>query len=613
MTYLNSRLAAAACTCAVFVPAICLAQSANYSHLVSSAGGPAPAHIYSIDVNNDGVADIVQDVANSGSAFTVSISNGDGTFKAPVTYSVSSTGANPVPIVPGDFNQDGKVDLAVTIPDTDDVAVYFGNGDGTFQAPKTTTVSLEPSTVFGATPIVMADFNHDGKMDLAVAAHDGVYWSIYVLYGDGAGSFTNPTVIYRPTSGWAVQNVLTGDFDIDNNADVAISDITMCSGTATICSTNVLALYNNGNGTFDALNVMNPGGAMSVSAGDINSDGSTDLFGIMYGYSTNQIATFLGRANRRFSYYFQNYSGSVSEIVNQPLAMADVNIDGNMDLVGLISSGGSLEPVYFLGEGPGNYTVQYGDALPFAAYNIGAAAGHFYGVGQYPDYVISQSSSSSSGTSTLLASLAPYNPTQQLGIGDSGGLCAYPTYSEGISLCTPATQTTSGFMQVEASANSFGQMRKMELWVDGTKIGEEHNVWAHNAWMDLYLNAAAGTHNGTIFAVDVGNTLQRYDFTFNVGSTCGPPPQGKLGVNICTPIWNGNYTNPVPVVATAKITGTLARMEVWVNGTKEYTETTSTSLNTSITMNSGYGQVTVYAVNTAGDKWVTSVYTNVEY
>jgi hypothetical protein len=116
---------------------------------------------------------------------------------------------------------------------------------------------------------------------------------------------------------------------------------------------------------------------------------------------------------------------------------------------------------------------------------------------------------------------------------------------------------------------------------------------------------APGNHSGAIFATDIDNARQEYDFNINVGSTCGPPPQGKLGVNICTPIWNGQYANPVPITATARISGTLARMEVWVDGFKQYTETTSTSLSTTLTLQEGYRQVAVYAVNTAGTKWLT--------
>ena len=72
-----------------------------------------------------------------------------------------------------------------------------------------------------------------------------------------------------------------------------------------------------------------------------------------------------------------------------------------------------------------------------------------------------------------------------------------------------------GPITFEASANSFGQLRKIELWLDGVKIGEDHWTWGQSGYFDLtYTNPSAGAHNATIYAADIDNTLQRYDFTF---------------------------------------------------------------------------------------------------
>lgn len=65
----------------------------------------------------------------------------------------------------------------------------------------------------------------------------------------------------------------------------------------------------------------------------------------------------------------------------------------------------------------------------------------------------------------------------------------------------------------------------------------------------------------------------------------------------------GTVSSPVQVLATSTITGTLARMELWVDGEKQYTETTSKVLNTSIGVAAGTHRFTVFAVNTAGTKW----------
>ena len=82
-------------------------------------------------------------------------------------------------------------------------------------------------------------------------------------------------------------------------------------------------------------------------------------------------------------------------------------------------------------------------------------------------------------------------------------------------------------------------------------------------------------------------------------------------MNICSPVNNSTVGSPVQVLATANITGSLARMEVWVDGVKVYTETASTTLNTSIPLGAGKHQFGVYAVNTAGTKWLSIVYATV--
>jgi hypothetical protein len=93
--------------------------------------------------------------------------------------------------------------------------------------------------------------------------------------------------------------------------------------------------------------------------------------------------------------------------------------------------------------------------------------------------------------------------------------------------------------------------------------------------------------------------------------TIGKPPVCSAptspGVNVCAPANGSTVSSPVAVQAKATITGTLARMEVWVDGVKKYTETTSTTLSTSIALAAGTHSFHVYAVNTAGTKWLGAV------
>jgi hypothetical protein len=185
--------------------------------------------------------------------------------------------------------------------------------------------------------------------------------------------------------------------------------------------------------------------------------------------------------------------------------------------------------------------------------------------------------------------------------GNWGG-CGYPGTSQGIHVCATSGATASPVL-FSASSNSFGDLRKMELWVDGKKIAEQHHAWEQKAWFHLSSAFATGSHNGTFFASDVDNRLQKTTFSFTVGAagTCSAPT--SAGVHVCAPANGSTVSSPVQVKAAATITGTLARMEVWVDGVKKYTETSSKTLTTSISLGAGSHRFAVFAVNTAGTKW----------
>ena len=91
---------------------------------------------------------------------SVLLGNGNGTFQAAQNF---TTDGYPRQVVVADFNGDGKLDLATANQDGYDVSVLLGNGNGTFTAEQNFTVGTMPRSV------AVADFNGDGKLDLAVA------------------------------------------------------------------------------------------------------------------------------------------------------------------------------------------------------------------------------------------------------------------------------------------------------------------------------------------------------------------------------------------------------------------------------------------------------------
>jgi hypothetical protein len=117
---------------------------------------------------------------------------------------------------------------------------------------------------------------------------------------------------------------------------------------------------------------------------------------------------------------------------------------------------------------------------------------------------------------------------------------------------------------------------------------------------------------GTFYAADIDNRLQRHDFIFSTSANGACAAPASNGVNVCRPAAAASVASPVQAVATAKITGTLARMEVWVDGVKKYTETNSLTLDVSLPLAAGAHEFAFYAVNTAGAKWESVVHATVK-
>lgn len=288
------------------------------------------------DFNLDGNADVAVtswctqlDSICSPGKVNVLPGTGTGSFGAPIPVDVCPIiGA----LTAGDFNNDGKPDVAALCEDG--VQILTGDGTGHFQVSPVLPVQAPPHIIQILSDIVTVDVNSDGKTDLLVSGSPG----IGLLLGDGAGGFAPVSIVCAACL--EANSMAVGDFNNDGKPDIA---------AVNYYDPNVTLLLGNGTGGFTIRKVPTGFDSYAVAAADLNGDGNTD---IVVGTGSNPSAAsavLLGDGTGAFTMGPRLPTGTVRKVV-----AADLNGDGRVDLA-LTTDRSGL--VYALADSTGGLTL----------------------------------------------------------------------------------------------------------------------------------------------------------------------------------------------------------------------------------------------------------------
>ncbi|HTR26068.1 MAG TPA: FG-GAP-like repeat-containing protein [Terriglobales bacterium] len=332
----------------MLVPAAPVAAQISFveplSSWVTPGGGDAAYGVAVADFNKDGKPDVAFLQGTGGVAYvSVMLGNGDGTFSAPVNVFTFPVNDYSQGILARDFNGDGKMDIAFTLHQLNEIVFLPGNGDGSFGAPVISTTTQSPDFM------QTADLDGDGKLDVVMV--DQPTNMVSVAFGKGDGTFQTP--VDYALAGTTPQDLAVADVNHDGHPDILVGDYD---------SESVNILLNDGTGKFAAA-LGSPFSVgmevLGLEVADFNGDGKLDIATAGFGNCNpgpSAIRVSLGNGDGTFQaplkeQCLSGYAPSRHYSDNQPI---DLNGDGKFDIVFGDSNNNEID--VGLGNGDGTFT-----------------------------------------------------------------------------------------------------------------------------------------------------------------------------------------------------------------------------------------------------------------
>jgi hypothetical protein len=550
---------------------------ASFTSTTVATNGPAIG-----DFNEDGLLDYAMPTQVPGLGLAIFINHGNAQFTNDGDH-LYPTGGQPTALVVADFNNDGHLDIAVAsaVNATDgNITIFYGKGDGTFILGQTVEIlggipnSITTTSINNSSSSPFGDF----LIDLAVA-NDGSNDIVTLV---NAGNVPNAFSIaqrFVPANGQPIANITSADFDQNGWQDLAF--ITKNGSSAVSHLDSIYIVLSNGNGHYGTAQVVtqviNAWGLQAVSLGKTTYPDL--LVGHAFGSSDGGVLAIFNHGSGHYT--FHDTLMPVSYTSNRPLA-ADFNGDGIPDwIVGVV--GDTTSTAVAFGKADGTFQAP----VFFAGPHNGVAVGSFQPGALKYDFA---------GVDGRSSGVDVY-------FNDDAHTACAPNAKTGFHICERGTLETNGTARIQASATMANPVDHIELWSDGQKLDQ-----VFGSHIDKEYTFSAGSHTATLVALDQAGNIMKQSFqTTGTGSSCST---GDAVIN--SPGRNGGTVpNPVKVDAAAETGGgcNITAMRLYVDNQSFLTVPVSApgaGFTKSVNLATGFHTLVIVAWNNQGVAFTSS-------